>query len=474
MSEDVFISDDFMLETNAAQRLYHDYAKSQPIIDYHCHLPPQQIAEDARFENMTRIWLYGDHYKWRLMRANGVPEEQCTGLASDWDKFLAWANTVPKIMRNPLYHWTHMELKRPFGIRDRLLSGDTAKSIWDECNKKLARPSFSARGLMKQFDVRCVCTTDDPVDSLQHHRALSNDSSWPVKVLPTFRPDKGMAVDKPQLFNTWVASLANAADVEISSFKHFIDAIRKRHDFFHEHGCRLSDHGIETAYGCDYTEREISAIFEKAHKGPDVTEEEAQKFKSAMMYEFGLMDHEKGWVQQLHFGALRNNNSRLFAALGPDTGFDSIGDFELAQPLSRMLDRLDKNNSLPKTIIYNLNPRDNALIVSMMGNFQDGSAPGKMQFGSAWWFLDHKNGIEQQLNTLSNFGLLSRFVGMLTDSRSFLSYPRHDYFRRVLCNVLGADIDMGLLPGDFDYIGAMVKDICFNNASTFFGFDLNS
>jgi len=472
MPKDIFITDEFLLETKTASRLYHDYAENLPIIDYHCHLPPHQIAGDTRFENLTHIWLYGDHYKWRLMRANGIAERYCTGNASDREKFDAWAATVPRIIGNPLYHWTHMELKRPFGIRDRLLCPQTAQSIWDECNRCLEQPSFSARGIMRQFDVRLVCTTDDPVDSLEHHVRIAADASFPVKVLPTFRPDKAMAVDNPHLFNAWVASLANAADMEVATFDDFIAALRKRHDFFHAQGCRLSDHGLETAYGADYTRREVEMIFEKARRGPPVSCEEAEKFKSAMMHEFGVMDYEKGWVQQYHLGAMRNNNTKMFDALGPDTGFDSIGDCAMARPLSRMLDRLAREDHLPKTVIYNLNPADNALIAAMIGNFQDGSTAGKLQFGSAWWFLDHQAGIEDQLATLANFGVVSRFVGMLTDSRSFLSYPRHEYFRRILCNWLGREMEKGTVPDDQELIGEMVKDICFRNASSYFGFNI--
>ncbi|MBD3392052.1 MAG: glucuronate isomerase [Chitinivibrionales bacterium] len=472
MAREILITDEFLLQSKTASRLYHEHAENLPIIDYHCHLPTAQIAHDDRFENMTRIWLNGDHYKWRLMRANGIEERFCTGSADDWDKFDAWARTVPAIIGNPLYHWTHMELKRPFGIADRLLGPDTARSIWEACNAKLAGPRFSARGIMRQFNVRLVCTTDDPVDSLEHHKALAQDASFPIRVLPTFRPDKALAVDSPDVFNAWVASLANAADMEIGSFRDFLTAIRKRHDYFHANGCRLSDHGLETAHGAEFSEREVAAIFDQARSGPRVGPREAEVFKSAMMYEFGVMNHEKGWVQQLHLGALRNNNARQYRELGPDTGFDSIGDFEIARPLAHMLDRLDKENRLAKTIIYNLNPRDNALIASMIGNFQDGSVAGKMQFGSAWWFLDHQSGIEDQLRTISNFGLVSRFVGMLTDSRSFLSYPRHDYFRRILCNMLGGDVERGLAPNDLHLVGGIVKDICYANAARYFGFGL--
>jgi glucuronate isomerase len=473
MANDVFITDDFVLQSEAARRLYHDYAKDMPIIDYHCHLPPEQVATDKVFENMTAIWLYGDHYKWRGMRSNGVDERYCTGDASDWEKFEKWAETVPAAIRNPLYSWTHLELKRPFGISDRLLNPETAKGIWDECNEKLKQKEFSARGIMKQMNVKLVCTTDDPVDSLEHHIAVRDDTSFDIQMLPTFRPDKGMAVENPESFNEWVDKLEEVSGNDIgSNFENYIDAIRSRHDFFHSVGCRLSDHGIETAYAEDYTLGEIAHIFKKIRGGEVLKEIEILKFKSCMLYEFGIMDHEKNWTQQLHFGAIRNNSSRLFKKLGPDTGFDSIGDFELARPLSKLLDRMDAENKLPKTILYPLNPCHNELIGTMLGNFQDGSVPGKIQFGSGWWFLDQKDGMEKQMEALSNLGLLSRFVGMLTDSRSFLSYTRHEYFRRILCNLLGNDIEQGLIPRDFDLIGKMVKDISYNNAAEYFGFDL--
>jgi glucuronate isomerase len=474
MGNDVFITDEFLLRTSTARRLYHEYAEDMPIVDYHCHLPPRQVAEDTRFENLTRIWLNGDHYKWRQMRTNGVEERYCTGDAGDWEKFLAWATTVPRTVRNPLYHWTHLELGRPFGITDRLLGPDTAESIWSECNAMLADPSFSARGIMKRMNVALVCTTDDPTDTLEHHKAIAEDPDFAIQVLPTFRPDKGMVVENVAAFNSWVDALAAAADVDIGSYGNFIEAIRKRHDYFDAMGCRLSDHGIETAYAEEYTSARIEKIFAKARAGHRPDEGEVVMFKSAMLYECGLMDHEKGWTQQLHLGALRNNNSRMFEALGPDTGFDSIGDFAIARPLSRLLDRLDSTDQLAKTILYNLNPRDNALMATMIGNFQDGSVAGKMQYGAAWWFLDQLTGMRDQIDALSNLGLLSRFVGMLTDSRSFLSYPRHEYFRRLLCDILGADVEDGLIPADMELVGGMVRDICYHNAVEYLGFDLPS
>jgi len=472
MSDEVFITDDFVLQTKAARRLYHDYAEGLPIIDYHCHLPPEQVATDHRFENLAAIWLHGDHYKWRAMRTNGVAERYCTGDASDWEKFQKWAETVPCLLRNPLYVWTHLELKRPFGIADRLLSPDTAEGIWDECNAMLARPEFSCRGIMKQMDVVLVCTTDDPTDSLEHHRAVAADSSFDIQMLPTWRPDKAMAVENAATFNTWVDKLAAAASTDIVDFDGYILALRRRHDYFHATGCRLSDHAMETAYADAYTESEINSIFLTIRSGVGLNSEEIGKFKSAMSYEFAVMNHEKGWTQQFHFGPIRNVNSRRFKALGPDTGFDSIGDSPTAHALGRFLDRLDSEDKLAKTILYNINPALNPVMVTMLGNFQDGSIPGKMQHGSAWWFLDQQSGMERQMEDLSQMGLLSRFVGMLTDSRSFLSYPRHEYFRRILCNLLGNDMEKGLIPNDFALVGQMVRDISYNNAARYFGFDL--
>jgi glucuronate isomerase len=465
-----FMTDDFLLQTETARKLYHEHAAKMPIFDYHCHLPPAQIAEDKRFENLTQIWLYGDHYKWRAMRTNGVSERYCTGDASDWEKFQKWAETAPHTVRNPLYHWTHLELQRYFGI-SKLLSEDTAKDIYDKCSQMLRTPEFSVRNIMRKMNVKAVCTTDDPVDSLEHHKKIKSDS-FDIKVLPTWRPDKGMAVENVAVFNQWVDALEKVSGIAVKNYKTYLDAIRNRHDFFHGVGCRISDHGLETAYAEEYTESEIAVIFDKLRSDRAATKEESLKFKSAMMIEFALMDHEKGWVQQLHFGALRNNNTRLMKLLGPDTGFDSIGDCEIARPLAKFLDRLDTNNKLPKTILYNLNPRDNELMATMIGNFQDGSVPGKLQFGSSWWFLDQKDGMEKQISVLSNMGLLSRFIGMLTDSRSFLSYPRHEYFRRILCNILGNDVENGELPCDIQLLGKMVEDVCFYNAKSFFGIDV--
>ncbi len=472
MSAKRFIHDDFLLQTKSARTLYHEFARDLPIIDYHCHLPVRQVAEDHRFRNMAEIWLAGDHYKWRAMRANAVPERFCTGDASDWEKFLKWAETVPATLGNPLYHWTHLELNRPFGIGDRLLNPGSAQEVWERCNALLAQPDFSARGIMRRMNVVLVCTTDDPTDSLEYHKAIAADRSFKVKVLPTWRPDKGMAVESAQGFNAWVDKLAAAADMDVRDFDSYLAALRKRHEEFHRAGCRLSDHGLETAYADDYTDAEIRALFGKLRSGRAATAEEVGKFKSAMLIEFGIMDAEKGWTQQFHFGALRNVNSRMMGQLGPDTGFDTVGDFTIARPLARMLDRLDRQNKLARTILYNLNPADNAVLATMAGNFQGGETRGKLQFGSGWWFLDQKDGMEQQLRALANFGLLSRFVGMTTDSRSFLSYTRHEYFRRVLCNLLGRDMENGELPEDMALVGGMVRDISHDNAARYFGFDL--
>jgi len=467
-----FITEDFLLQTRTARVLYHDHAKKMPIYDYHCHLPAELIAADHRFENLTQAWLAGDHYKWRAMRTNGVPEEFITGTAGDYEKFEKWAQTVPCCLRNPLYHWTHLELKNPFGIKDKLLGPRTAKHIYDVCSEMLRSPAFSVRNIMRKMNVKLVCTTEGPLDTLEHHKKIREDG-FEIKVHTAFRPDQAMAAEDVQSLNAFIEKLGLICNVEIADFHSYIEALRQRHDYFHHNGCRLSDHGVETAYAEDYTESEIDKIFEKILHGRDLDASECLKFKSAMMVELALMDYEAGWVQQLHLGALRNNSTRLFRTLGRDIGCDSMGDLEIARPLAKFLDRLDTNNKLPKTILYNLNPRDNALCATMVGNFQDGSAPGKMQYGSAWWFLDQKDGMEEQINVLSNMGLLSRFVGMLTDSRSFLSYPRHEYFRRILCNMLGGDVEAGLLPNDLSLLGKMVEDICFNNAKNYFPMQLD-
>lgn len=465
-----FMDDDFLLQSETAKLLYHQHAKNQPIIDYHCHLDPAQVANDRQFDNLGEIWLEGDHYKWRAMRANGIAEKYITGKdATWWEKYEKWAATIPYTMRNPLYHWTHLELKTAFGVT-KLLKPETAKEIYDICTEKLRTPEYSARGLMKKYKVKVVCTTDDPVDSLEHHLALKNEG-FEIKVLPTWRPDKAMAVDSPQLYRAYVEQLSNVSGVSISKFADLIQALKVRHDFFASVGCKLSDHGFDQFYADNYTESEIEAIFNKIYGGKELACEEKSKFKSAILYEGALMDWEKGWTQQFHYGVIRNNNTRLFKQAGPDTGFDSIGDFNTALAMAKFFDKLDVNNKLAKTIVYNLNPRDNELVATMIGNFQDGSVAGKIQFGSGWWFLDQKFGMEAQMNSLSVQGLLSRFVGMLTDSRSFLSYPRHEYFRRILCNLIGNDVEQGLLPAsEIDFLGKMVEDISYKNANTFFGF----
>jgi len=464
-----FLSDDFLLQTETAKQLYHEFAKPMPIFDYHCHLPVQEIAENKKFENLTQAWLSGDHYKWRALRANGIEEHYITGAATDFEKFEAWGATVPKTLRNPLYQWTHMELKTPFGITGTLLNADTAPSIYERCSAMLQQDAFSTQGLLKQMNVKVVCTTDDPVDSLAYHRQIQEDPNCTVQVFPAFRPDKAMVVETPTIFNEWVHQLEACTNTAISDYPAFRVALQKRHDFFHEMGCRLSDHGIEQPYAEDYTESEISKIFDQVRQNRTLSLGEVLKFKSAMLVEFAEMDAQKGWTQQFHFGALRNTNTRMLQTLGTDAGYDSIGDFEIARPLAKLMDRLEQNHLLAKTILYNLNPRDNELVATMIGNFQDGSIPGKIQFGSGWWYNDQKEGMQRQINVLSNMGLLSQFVGMLTDSRSFLSYPRHEYFRRILCHLLGSDVENGELPDDLPLLGNMVQDICYRNAVRYFG-----
>lgn len=465
-----FMGDDFLLESDSARKLYDEYAAEMPIFDYHSHLPPRQIAEDINFENIGQAWLAGDHYKWRGMRSNGVSEKFCTGSASDEEKFMKWAETVPHTLRNPLYHWTHLELKRYFGV-DEVLNPGSAKRIYDKCSEMLRSPEFSIRNLLIRSKVRAVCTTDDPADNLEHHKKIAEDG-FEVKVWPTFRPDASMNAENVSEWNTYIDKLSAAADVDIDSFVSLVEALKLRHDFFHETGCRVSDHGLETAYAEDFTEAEIEGVFKGLRSGKAASVCDLSKLKSAVMLECGRMDAEKGWVQQIHLGALRNNNTRLFQKIGRDIGCDSIHDLPVAQALSRFLDKLDKEERLPKTILYNLNPRDNELLATMIGNFQDGSVPGKMQFGSGWWFLDQKDGMERQINALSMLGLLGRFIGMLTDSRSFLSFPRHEYFRRILCNILGRDMERGEIPADFPLVGNMVRDISFNNARSYFGVEI--
>lgn len=465
-----FLDDDFVLQSHTASILFHEHARNLPIIDYHCHLDPKMIAEDYQFDNLGEIWLGGDHYKWRAMRTNGVNERYCTGKdTSDWEKFEKWAETVPYTMRNPLYHWTHLELKTAFGIT-KLLNTSTAREIYDECTDKLRTPEYSARNLMRRYNVEVVCTTDDPIDTLEYHKSLKAEG-FEIKVLPTWRPDKAMAVENLEKYNEYIRKLSEVSDTNICSFSTLIEALRKRHDYFASVGCKLSDHGIGCFYADDYTVSEIDVIFDKVMKGQKLSNEEISKFKSAVLHEGAIMDWEKGWVQQFHYGAIRDNNSRLYQKVGADTGFDSIGDFTVAQAMSKFFNNLDINNKLTKTIIYNLNPRDNDMVATMIGNFQDGTIAGKMQFGAGWWFLDQKIGMESQMNSLSNMGLISRFVGMLTDSRSFLSYPRHEYFRRILCNLIGNDVETGLLPAsEIDFLGQMVEDISYYNAKNFFKF----
>jgi glucuronate isomerase len=463
-----FLDENFLLGTDAARQLYHEYAKEMPVIDYHCHLPPREIATDHRFASLTQAWLYGDHYKWRAMRTNGVEEGYCTGEKPDWEKFQKWAETVPYTLRNPLYHWTHLELQRYFEI-DEVLNGRTARKIYDECTEKLQTKEFSVRNLMRKMNVQTVCTTDDPVDTLEYHRQLRQDG-FEIPILPAFRPDNAMNVDNPERFNAYIRKLEAATNVAISNFNDYLFALENRHDFFSSAGCTVSDHGLEEMYAEEFTGWEVETIFNKVRGGKELNDTERRKFKSAMLVHFAEWDWEKGWVQQFHLGALRNNNSRMTQRLGPDTGWDSIGDFSQGRALGRFLDRLDREDKLAKTILYNLNPSDNALIATMIGNFNDGSVAGKVQFGSAWWFLDQKDGMTRQINTLSNMGLLSRFVGMLTDSRSFLSFPRHEYFRRILCNLFGEEMTNGELPNDMEWIGKVVRDICYYNARQYFNF----
>jgi len=467
-----FIHENFLLQSRRAIELYHGYVADLPILDFHNHLPPAQIADDTRFANLAQVWLHGDHYKWRAMRANGVPERYCTGPASDWEKFEKWAETVPAAVRNPLYHWTHLELSRPFGIRDRLLSPATARGIWEECNARLARPEFSARGLLRQMKVVALCTTDDPAGDLDAHRRIAADAGFETRVYPTFRPDGAMNTDDPAALNAWLDRLGARADRDIRTWPDLLEALRRRCDDFHALGGRLADHGIDAPLAEDFTEREAADAFAALRAGRRPDAEAARRYRTALLLECGRLYAARGWTMQLHIGALRNTNTRAFRALGRDTGHDSIADFAFARPLARFLDRLDLEERLPRTILYNLNPRDNEMIAAMAGNFQDGATPGKMQYGSAWWFMDTKDGIERQLDALSNLGLLSRFVGMLTDSRSFLSFARHEYFRRILCNRLGGEMEAGLIPDDPDWIGGLARDVCFFNAARYFGLAL--
>ena len=468
-----FNDENFLLETATAQDLYHNHAAKMPIIDYHCHLIPKMVADNKRFDSIAQIWLMGDHYKWRAMRSNGVDERFCTGKdTTDWEKFEKWAETVPYTFRNPLYHWTHLELKTAFGIEETL-NPENAKAIYDKCNDLIANdPKFTPRGLMAHYNVELVCTTDDPVDSLEYHDVVAADPTSKTRMIPAWRPDAAMNIEAAT-FKAYVDKLSEVSGVAISTFKDMIDALQKRHDFFASKGCKLSDHGIEEFYDEPYTVAEIDTILAKAISGKEVTVEEQRKYKHAFLKEMAVMDYEAGWTQQFHYGAIRNNNTLMFNKLGADTGFDSIGEFTTAKAMSHFLDELNMEGKLAKTILYNLNPCANEVIATMLGNFQDGSCPGKIQWGSGWWFLDQKDGMEKQMNALSLLGLLSRFVGMLTDSRSFLSYPRHEYFRRTLCNLIGKDIENGLIPFkgyEEQRVRQMIEDICYNNAKNYFNF----
>jgi len=459
-----FLDQDFLLQTKTAQQLYHEYAAPMPIIDYHNHLPPAEIAGNKQFSSMTEIWLKGDHYKWRAMRTRGIAENDITGNADDHTKFKVWAETVPYTMRNPLYHWTHLELKTPFGITE-LLNADTAEAIYKKCNEQL--PSLRVHTILKQFNVEVLCTTDDPADNLEHHLAIKQSDAG-LKVFPAFRPDKSMAVEDPESYNQYLDRLSAASNTAIDSYQALLDALKKRHDFFHEAGCRISDHGLETMYAGDFTLAELTESFKKVRKGEKLDEYSVRQFKSATLHFICEWNAARGWAQQFHLGALRNNNSRLLTKLGADAGVDSMGDWPVAEPMSKFFNRLDKDNHLAKTIIYNNNPSQNAVYATMTGNFQGEGIPGKIQYGSGWWFLDQKDGMEQQMNTLSNMGLLSFFIGMTTDSRSFLSFPRHEYFRRILCNLIGNDVENGELPNDIKWLGKIVGDICYNNAKRYF------
>lgn len=464
-----FLDENFLLHTKTAETLYHSFAAQMPVIDYHCHLPPDQIASDRRFENLTQAWLTGDHYKWRAMRTNGVDESYCTGDKPDIEKFIKWAATVPFTLRNPLYHWTHLELQRYFGVYE-ILNETSAEKIYRECSSKLESADHSVRSLLRKMNVKIVCTTDDPVDTLEHHQKIKDDG-FDIKIFPAFRPDKAMAVNSATVFNAYVEKLEETSNISIAGFTHFLDALKSRHDYFAAMGCTVSDHGLEAVVADDYSDAEIHAAFGKLRNGSELTPDEKRKFASAMLEIFASWDAEKGWVQQYHLGALRNNNSRMLRQAGPDTGWDSVGDFSQARSLAKFLNRLDSKNALAKTILYNLNPADNEVMATMIGNFNDGSVAGKIQWGSGWWFLDQKDGMTKQLNALSSMGLISRFVGMLTDSRSFLSFPRHEYFRRILCNLFGDDIEAGELPNDLQWTGKIVQDICYHNALRYFGWE---
>ena len=462
-----FIHDNFLLENKYAEELYHNYSKNQPIIDYHNHLSPQHIAENTIFDNITKVWINGDHYKWRAMRTLGINEEFITGNGSDKDKFMNWAKTVPYTMRNPLYHWTHLELARYFDINE-LLNEKSAESIYEQASAKINSPEYSTRNLLTKVNAEFVCTTEDPIDNLEYHQKLAV-SDFTAKVSTAFRPDKAILISNDG-YNDYIDTLGQVAGIAINSFADLCSALKNRIDYFDKNGCKLCDHGLDQIYFENFTENQINVIFKRKRDNQNITSEEALKFQSAILLFLSETYHEYGWVQQFHLGALRNNNARMHRILGPDTGWDSIGDYPQAQKLSGFLNALDSKDKLTKTIIYNLNPADNEVMATMIGNFNDGSVKGKVQFGSGWWFLDQKDGMTKQLNALSNMGLISCFIGMLTDSRSFLSFPRHEYFRRVLCNLLGDEIKRGELPNDMEWIGKMVSDISYNNAKEYFKF----
>ena len=463
-----YMSEDFLLTTKAAQELYHNYAKKMPIIDYHCHLPPKEIAEDKRWDNIAEVWLGGDHYKWRQMRSNGVEEKFCTGDASWHDKFLKYAETMEALLRNPLFDWSHLELSRYFGVTERL-SRATAENIWETCNAKMKEDGFSARGLMRQSNVKAICTTDDPADTLEFHKQIV-DSNFEIKVLPAWRSDNASKINDTLTWNAWIDKLSAAAEMPVNTWDDFLDAMDKRHAFFEANGCVLSDYGLTDIPAEPYTTEEIRAIFKKARtkKGVALTANEVQKFRSAWLYEGLAADARANWSTQLHYCCLRNNNTKMFKAIGPDTGFDCIGDWNVTESLSKLFDRLESNDLLPRTILYSLNPRDNHMLATLMGCFQHGPEKGRMQLGAAWWFCDQKDGMLNQMEALSQLGLLARFVGMLTDSRSFLSYTRHEYFRRILCMMLGKEIENGEIPNDIPWIGGIIEDICYNNANSYF------
>jgi glucuronate isomerase len=464
-----FMDEDFLLTTETSRHLYHDHASKMPIIDYHCHLSPKMIAEDYRFKTITELWLGGDHYKWRALRANGVDERYITGDADDWEKFQKWAETVPYTFRNPLYHWTHLELKTAFGITDTL-NPESARAIYDACNEKLAQEGMTARGLMRRYGVRVVCTTDDPIDSLEHHKSI-RESGFEIKVLPTWRPDKAMAVGDSAAYRTYLAQLETVSGVAVDSYDSLMKALAVRHDFFASQGCKVADHGVSEFPWAECSKEDADGLFAKVYGGEELSACEVKKLQTAILLDLARMNHEKGWVQQFHFGPMRNVNSRMFAKLGPDAGFDTIGDWTSGKALAHFMNALDVDGRLAKTILYNINPGENHVIAAMPGNFQDGSVPGKIQFGSGWWFNDQIDGMRKQMDALSNQGLLSRFVGMLTDSRSFVSYPRHEYFRRILCDLVGRDVEEGLIPEcEMKRVEQMIEDICYYNAERYFNF----